>query len=233
MPSARRFFLENSELFLAAALALIFCALARLAAGASFGVALAALFSIAIIVPPLAGARPALSQSFAIALITAAGAGTICITLIGNSQATLAQWISLCLILLAFAFGVSGLVQFLRRIVPPPLAASALTVVFALAWLTWPIWLSRPLAELPMPRLAAALIFIHPPLTANGILIFTAPWTEQSMAYRLTLLDQDIPMRLPSTALPCVSAHILLGALFYTLSYFWKPSPQPLPPAAV
>jgi hypothetical protein len=56
---------------------------------------------------------------------------------------------------------------------------------------------------------------IHPPLVANGILSNEPAWTEQSLAYHLTNLNQDIPLGLPTTATPCAAAHLLAGMVLW------------------
>lgn len=144
-----------------------------------------------------------------------------------SSQITLTQWLLFYLLLTTFAASLFGSVLLLDALHLPPPLNSALTVLFFLAWLTWPLWTSSFLTS---PAIADWIIPPHPLFAANSLL--HPPfgiWTEQPFAYRLTTLNQDLPYSLPQTLLPALSTHTLFAALTLTAAYLLHPH---LPPAA-
>jgi hypothetical protein len=92
--------------------------------------------------------------------------------------------------------------------------SAALTVIVALAWLTWPIWLSRAFdgdASAGWVDKAAA---VHPALSIN--IPNLGVWSEQAIAYHLTDLNQNVPYSPPKTVWGAVLLHgaiavVLLG----------------------
>jgi hypothetical protein len=123
---------------------------------------------------------------------------------------TFGQWIELCLALLAYSAALSGLTRLLRRMRIPESLATAIPIVIGLAWLTWPVWLSPQFGHLSS-KFVNELVSVHPPLVANGVLTAEPPWPERTIAYRLTRLNQDIPMRLPTSAIACILLHSAIG----------------------
>ena len=45
-----------------------------------------------------------------------------------------------------------------------------------------------------------------------------ATYVERGLAYRLTNLNQHVPYSLPTSILPCLAVHLLIGALLFWLS---------------
>jgi hypothetical protein len=123
---------------------------------------------------------------------------------------TLGQWAELCLALLAYSIALSGISQLLRRARISESLATAIPITIGLAWLTWPIWLSPQFGHLSS-RFVNDLVNLHPPLVANGVLTAEPPWPERTIAYHLTRLNQDIPMRLPTNAIACIVLHGAIG----------------------
>src|SRR5439155_25739186 len=103
-------------------------------------------------------------------------------------------------VLISFAAALLALEGLLERWLPP--LAAAIVVSMAIAWLTWPIWLSAWIHQGLSPAAIQRLVDLHPGLVLNGILTATPPWTEQAIAYHLTALNQDIPIDLPHSPGP-------------------------------
>ena len=204
-----------------AATAFLICALATtialIAAGRSLGLVFGGQFIAVLVIPPLTAGRP--RQRMPIAYAAVGGIALVWLCLIGPNKATAFQWASITLILAALAITSTGLSTFLERLRFPTFLASALNITFMMTWLTWPIWLPPQLTNVDSHRLIDCLVQIHPPLASNGILTFTPPWTEQTIAYHLTILDQDVPIRLPATAWPSILAHFLLGTVLLAVIY--------------
>jgi hypothetical protein len=203
------------------------CAACWWAAGTSLGLFLGGLFVVTFLIPAAVLGQKNLRA--AIVAFAAAVAPVALAWLIATSKIpdTIAQWIEVTTILLAYALAISGIALFLVRCKCPEILAAAITVIIALAWLTWPIWLSD---AHPSNAAIGTLVKIHPPLTINGILTNEPAWTEMSVAYHLTNLNQDVPIRLPSTPMACAVAHGLIGILFWTAAYGIARSPRRLYP---
>ncbi len=128
-----------------------------------------------------------------IALTTAAALLPVLLTIgwIGRSAGLSSGAVVGCAVtLIAFACTAAA---------PAAAAPGALPVIVAIlaAWLTWPIWLSPHLTQMP-PWLIDALVMTHPPLILSGLTTPAfIPWTEQAFAYNLTTLGQDTPYALP------------------------------------
>jgi|GEM_PF-2828254 len=195
-----------------ALLGIAFTTAAAIAAGRNLGMTIGGLFSAAVVVPMMAGGSNGIRRRIILALSLTAGVAIVWLTLIGSSAATVNEWVGITFVLAAFSVAVAGLEFFLSKLTPSrSIVGQALTVVFALAWLSWPLW-GNGVA-------AAWIVPIHPPLVLNGILVFTQPWTEQTIAYHLTNLDQDVPIRLAATPLPCVLTHLAAATVFFTAGY--------------
>jgi hypothetical protein len=181
-----------------------------LAAGATFGLFIGGFFVMAFLAPILI-ARDLSS-------VGAATAGIGVIWLIGAIRAgdPIGQWVLLVILLLAVGFLLSAIGRFLVRFGIQQTMAGSIVILIALAWFTWPIWL-RP----TQGRLLDTMVNLHPPLVANGILTHESPWTEKSIAYQLTTLDQDVPIRLPTSIGPCAENCVVTG-----LALWWVSRPR-------
>ncbi len=51
-----------------------------------------------------------------------------------------------------------------------------------------------------------------------------------SLAYHLTNLNQDVPIRLPSNPIACTATHGIIGILFWTAGYGIARKPRRLYP---
>ncbi|HTW93987.1 MAG TPA: hypothetical protein VMD30_04275 [Tepidisphaeraceae bacterium] len=202
-------------LLLTGALSILFAAIA----GISLGTVIGGLFAITLVLPPLSAGQPKLCDRFSILACCAAAVAATWICLVRPQAATIGQWCEVSLVMAAYAAALAGCVALLDRLLGSPLS-SAITILIAFSWLTWPIWLSPWMATTANEHLIDLLVLLHPPLLANGILTFTAPWTEQSLAYTLTVLGQDIPIALPDNPLPSIGVHVLVAAAGFALASF-------------
>jgi hypothetical protein len=137
-----------------------------------------------------------------------------------NTPAELSE--AVC-VLLAYSMAIAGIALILSRARVPAIFASAAAIVLGLAWLTWPVWLSAPLVGRGYDRAVQDLVMAHPPLTINGILVGEPAWTERSVAYHLTDLNQDVPIRLPDNPAICAAVHGIIGLSLWILAFIRKP----------
>ena len=63
------------------------------------------------------------------------------------------------------------------------------------------------------------LVALNPPLTINGILTAEPAWTEHSVAYHLTNLNQDIPIQLPEGVGPCAGLHAAMATALWLAAF--------------
>ena len=145
------------------------------------------------------------------------GVGVVWLVATFRSDVTFAQWLAAYVLLAACAIGVTGLAVALSRLVGE-LFASAITVLLALAWLAWPIWLSGWVDKPSVVDAIAWLVPAHPLLALNGLLVHLGVWGELPLMYQLTSLGQDVPYSLPESVAACVAVHFLLGGALMLLS---------------
>lgn len=188
------------------------------AGGASFGLFLGGVLFVTLIVPPLVMAED-LSANRLIVLGAVLSPVSVA-WLIGGlgSDVRVGEWISCVLILSAYAGGLAGIAAGLRLARCGPSVAAGLSVVAGLCWLTWPIWLSQTWhGEDSAPAVSRALAF-HPAMTINVQSPRLAVWTEQSVAYHLSDLGQDVTYAPTHSIWPTVLLHGLIGGGFLTLA---------------
>lgn len=177
--------------------------------GAGLGLFLGGILLSAIYLPPIALAQSGASRW---ATLVAATAGIITIYLLSLAQAdvTAGEWLRCSLVCLAFSFALCGLATFLTLLRLSAATAALFTVIFALGWLTWPVWMSPWLTQ----RIVDWLVPAHPLLAVNGVLQHLGSWDRAPIAYRqLTILNQDIPYHLPRSIIPAVVVHAAIGAI--------------------
>jgi hypothetical protein len=191
------------------------------AAGASLGLFFGGLFVATFLVPAgvLCGRLGASIFGLAAVVVPVAGIWTLTATRTANTPPQLIEAIG---VLLAYSIAIGGIALILARAGVPALFASAATIVLGLAWLAWPVWLSAPLVRGGYDRTVQNLVMAHPPLTINGILIGEPAWTERSVAYHLTDLNQDVPIRLPDNPGICGALHGILGISLWIIAFAWK-----------
>ena len=157
------------------------------------------------------------------------GVGIVWLLTLFVSPINFGQWLAAYLVLAAFSFAVLSIARVAARIRIP---AGVITIL-AIAWLTWPIWLSTHLNA----TLVRILVPAHPLLALNRIFLDQGIWTQQRLMYQLTTLGQDVPYSLPTSILACVFAHAIIGLALLPLAQ-WKasatstePSTHPSPAA--
>jgi hypothetical protein len=123
---------------------------------------------------------------------------------------TLSEWFRCDMICIAFVFALVGIASSLARLrMAAPIAATT-TLTLAIAWLTWPVWLSPLLTQ----RAVNWLVPAHPLLAINGVLQHLGSWDRAPIAYRqLTILNQDIPYHLPRSIFPAVAVHTAIAIM--------------------
>jgi len=188
------------------------------AAGDSLGLFIGGLLIATFLVPPIVLQNPTIgttSLGFALVLlpITIVWFGAVM-----KGADPFSQWAACVLVLACYAVPIAGFSLLLARAGIPPIFASAIAVILGLLWLAWPIWLCNFLLSSGHDSLAAHLVTLSPPLTINGILTGEPAWTERSLAYHLTNLNQDIPIVLPSSPWTCAAAHCAIGLILGSLA---------------
>jgi hypothetical protein len=122
------------------------------------------------------------------------------------------------LLALACASAAGGLAHALAALrLSPPIAAT-IVVVLGLLWLGWPIWASPYLPG--REDLVSALSWAHPLLSADAAIVRDGgiPWSEHRLMYnRLTVLQQHVFPRPPTSIAPAILVHLAIGLTAFTL----------------
>jgi hypothetical protein len=190
-----------------------------LTAGASLFFPLGSVLFAAILVPPLCliSPRPAHVVLFA---------SSIALGISAVWMLTIRGWLPCMLILLSFVLALAAASYLLTRLRDQPVAAAAIVSTIALAWLTWPVWVSPWLPGHDVHW----LVTLHPLFAVNSACRDLGIWTEQRVAYRLTNLAQDVPYQLPASVLPSVAFHAAIAAASLIVSRLAKTRRPDLPP---
>jgi len=199
----------------------IACALTTacyLAAGTGLMLYLGGLALAMVLTPPLTLMRESRLEQILAAGSIADGVGVVWLVAMFQSETTFGQWLSAYVLLVACIIAAAGVAVALSRWVMRELFASAVVVMIALAWLTWPIWLSGWIDRPSVVRAIDWLVPVHPLLALNGLLAHLGVWGEQRLMYQLTSLGQDVPYAFPSTIAPATLAHLLLGGALLLLA---------------
>ena len=109
------------------------------------------------------------------------------------------------------------------------MASGAVVTVLAVAWLTWPIWLSPALHGRAGEQMVNLLVPANPVFAVNGVLRERLGyWAEQSLAYRFTSLSDDVSYGVPESVLACVLLHggIGAGCVALVLLIDWRKRPE-------
>ncbi len=124
------------------------CAACWWAAGTSLGLFIGGLFVVTFLIPAAVLGQ----KNFHVALIgfaaTVAPVALAWLVATFKAPDTIAQWAEVTAILLTYALAISGIALFLVRCKCPEILAAAIAIIIALAWLTWPIWLSNALMRI-------------------------------------------------------------------------------------
>jgi hypothetical protein len=138
------------------------------------------------------------------------------------------QWVQSIIVLIAYSGTIGGIALLLTRVGSLVIFSAAAAIVIGVAWLTWPIWLSPILVKNGSGGIIQDLVSISSPLTINGILTREPAWTERSIAYHLTNLNQDVPIQLPTSVRTCAAVHgIAAIVLWFAASFGRKQKSSP------
>jgi len=177
------------------------CGVSHSALAVTFG----GLLAITIALPPLAVASDRWLDAV---LITIASITAVILVWLWLAISW-PQWWACTLVLTAFSFAVAATTMLLARIGTHAVVSAAIVLVIALAWLSWPVWLSPYLAG--HQTLVNALVAGHPLLAVNGTLIDEEIWTERPQMYGWTALNQDVSFSMPASVFWCVILHAGIG----------------------
>lgn len=174
--------------------------------GTSLGLFLGGLLLCAIVVPLLVLSEDGLARPLVAAGATVVGAAIVWLWAALNPPVvppgqppppwpSLDNWARCTAVLLAFAAALAGPSLLLRQLrVCRPLAAFLVSLL-AVAWISWPVWLSPWLSG--RGSAVAWLVPAHPTLTVNSVVRQLGLWDEQPLAYHLTVLNRDVTYQLP------------------------------------
>ena len=167
------------------------------ATGPTTGLFFGAVAMVALITPPLLIAHTDRARQALTVAAVVDGVAVACLFAVTDPSISLLDFVRVYILLGAWGAALWGLTDVLRRAGLAPVFASAFTVVFALAWLAWPVWLSPWLAG--RETLVAWLVAPHPLFGLDGALRHLGPpWTERHLMYtKLSVLNQDVFYSLP------------------------------------
>lgn len=195
-------------------------------AGHSFGFYLGPLAVAAILAPYLALMSAGALRQSPIAAIgwacvgpAAYGLGATLAWLIGGRGHDPAPAIAACgIVLITFTLALAEGTLLLRVLLRSRLTAGFAAILIGGGWLTWPIWMSHAVGGAFGQSWVNRLTSLHPLLAMNGALPSAGPWTQQSIAYQLTNLGQDVYYAFPSTVWSCVIFQISIAIGFALLA---------------
>lgn len=177
------------------------------ATGPGLGLFLGATLLVTLYTPPLVLAEKGKSRWLALGAIVC-GVALTWAGAIHWADIRATEWLRCCAVVIAYAWALAGLAILLVLVGVSAPIASALTTVAGLLWLTWPVWLSHWLTQ----GLVSWLVPAHPLMAINSVVKHLGTWDRAPLAYRiLTVLNQDVPYRLPSSIVPAALLHLLIG----------------------
>jgi hypothetical protein len=149
-------------------------------------------------------------HSFKRAMACAIGIAVVLAAFNFRADVAFGEWIRCVIVITALVIALTAIANLLAWLRVAPAIAATLTSIVALLWMTWPVWMSHALTQTRVDW----LVWPHPLLAINGVLEHLGAWDHSPIAYRqLTILNQDIPFRLPTSVIPTAVSHALLGAL--------------------
>lgn len=196
-------------------LSILFTGAVYLVTGPALGLFIGGVFVATLLAPPLVLWRSEPLDRVMIAMSVVDGVAIVWLIALFTTETTFGQWLAAYMLLAAYVTALEGIVLALRRVRFSDVASSAVTVTLALAWLTWPVWLSPWVTDTTVGWLVRA----HPPLALNGLMIHLGVWGEGRLAYQLTTLGQDVPYHLPSRPYFAIALHLLLGGALLLLAH--------------
>jgi hypothetical protein len=193
------------------------------AAGFSLGLFFGGLFIATFLLPTAVLEQPGVGRMIAGFLAIILPIAAAWIFAVQKTADTIGQVLQSIAVLLFFGLAIAGIALALRRVRLPSIFAAAAAIVLGLAWLSWPVWLSALLVSNDMEGVVRALVWVHPPLVINGILTAEPAWTEHSVAYHLSDLNQDVAIDLPRNCAACAALHGAFGLVLWAVSLVRRP----------
>lgn len=191
-------------------------ALLFMAAGRSLGVYIGALGWGVIVAPYLAlmSGHRLLARHY-LPLLFIIGLGGVWLW----GAASLIQIVQCWVVLLALTMTLVEASALALRVMRNPILAAGVAVLIGVAWLSCPIWLSHTFQGGSGQKIANWLVAVHPLFAINGTLASLGAWPEQSLAYHLTNLGQDVSYALPSSIWPSVVFHGIIAMALAVLDW--------------
>jgi hypothetical protein len=170
---------------------------------------------LAIVLPQAVSVSGRAGQRWLIWLLATIAPAIIWFTALPGMDDINARQVGQCVIILAaLNLLLIGLTDALLWSGIRPTAAAALTTTLFLIWLTWPIWLSSHLGGRYGESAASWLVWAHPLFAINATLKHFDAWDHTGLMYStLSVLNQDVPYRIPQSIWPSVSLHAGPAAL--------------------
>lgn len=197
--------------------------------GATLGVFLAGFLFATLLTPPLVISEPRWSDRVLALTSTLLPMSVIWLVASLRSDSRMTELAVTLSVLAAYSLALAGLAVAFRMLRVSAAVTAFLTTILGLAWLTWPIWLSPTWQGEASALTVARLGDLHPALAANAQLLHLGNWTEQSIAYHLTDLNQNVPFAPPRTARPTILFHAAVGLGLIALSVWAERARRPVP----
>ena len=189
-------------------LAAVAAGLCYAAAGATLGFYFGSIALVSLILPAMAAGQDDRARTLIAGAAVVDGVGIVWLAAALGGATSLGQWLACYVALAAYALALCGLARGLNRMFGW-IAAAAGVVVAAIAWLTWPVWMSAEWSASAAGWLTPA----QPLFAVNHVLLDLGVWTQQRLMYQYTALGQDVPYALPRSIWPCVLLHAFVGAM--------------------
>ena len=142
-----------------------------------------------------------------------------------KTDTTLTQWLECCLILLTFVAALAGLAAGLQRWLGSAVLAAALVTLAACAYVSWPLWLGAALHGKLGQDLCNYLVPAHPLFALNAVVCRNlGNWSECSVMYKYSTLNQDVLCTLPPTIWPAVVLQAFIALAGGIGAWQWKPA---------
>jgi hypothetical protein len=198
------------------------------AGGVSLGLFLGGLLLTAMATAPFVAAENSALGGVLAVLGMIHGVAIVWLYTMLKAPADLSGWLSCYLVLTTMIFAIGGASAALRAMQLGPITSGAICTLLAIAWLTWPVWLSPALHGEPGARTVSWLVPANPIFAINGVLRERfGHWAEQGIAYNFTNLGDDIPYSIPHGVWKCVLLHAVIGAAGFILLATRRRQTQP------
>jgi hypothetical protein len=174
-------------------------------AGPELGGVFAVICAVALLMPIFAA-----TKEFTVVPILGVYAGAANASLLFLVRGTLdvSQGLPLLILLGAFTFALAGVTRVLIAARVSPTLAGGVVITLALAWLSWPVWVSPWVTDAHANLVAP----FHPLMAINGAVPQHGLWQQSRLMYQLTSLGQDVSVGPPDSVMPSAVFHGLVAA---------------------